>query len=84
MPLSVRRVDAHQVRMGDILDISGRVVTQARSDGDTVTIHCGPSHRILTDHSAPVRVRRQVREVHIDEDPDDTGHVWCVEKTRPY
>jgi hypothetical protein len=82
--ITVMRVDAHRVKMGDILDLNGRVVTQAGTDGETVTIHCGPNHRILTDHSAPVRVRRRIREVILDEDPDADGHVWYVEKTRPY
>jgi len=85
MPLSIMRVDAHRVRMGDILDLTGRVVTQAHTDGDTVTLHCGPNHRVLTGHAALVRVRRHVREEHLPADPPpDHGHIWYVEKARAY
>jgi hypothetical protein len=78
------RVDAHQVRTGDILDITRRVVTQVRTDGVTVTLHFGPHHRIETGHDDPVRVRRHVREEHVAVDTVDDGHVWYVEKSRPY
>lgn len=84
MPEITCRVDAHQVRTGDILDITRRVVTQVRTDGVTVTLHFGPHHRIETGHDDPVRVRRHVREEHVAVDTVDDGHVWYVEKSRPY
>jgi hypothetical protein len=84
VPDIIRRVDAREVRTGDVLDLTRRVVTHTRTDGETVTLHCGPNHRILTAHDAPVRVRRHVREEHVTVDTADDGHVWYVEKGRPY
>jgi len=84
VPETVKRVAAREVRTGDILDLTQRVVTQTETDGVTVTLHCGLNYRILTAHDAPVRVRRYVREEHHAVDTADAGHVWYVEKTRPY
>jgi len=84
VPEAIKRVDAREVRTGDILDLTRRVVTQTETDGTTVTLHCGPNHRILTAHDAPVRVRRHVREEHLDVDTASDAHIWYVEKARPY
>jgi len=84
VPEIIRRVDADEVRTGDILDLARRVVTQTQTDGETVTLHCGPNHRVLMPHYSRVWVRRHVREEHVAVDTADDGHVWYVEKTRPY
>jgi hypothetical protein len=84
VPEIVKPVAAHTVRAGDVLDLTGRPVAQVQTDGVTVTLHFGPHHRIETGHDDPVRVRRHVREEHVAVDTVDDGHVWYVEKSRPY
>ena len=82
--LHPRVIDALAVRTGDVHDLTGRVVTQTRSDGDTVTLHFGPHMRIELPSWSRVRIRRNVREVSVDTETADHGHVWFVEGRRPY
>jgi hypothetical protein len=75
-----RAVRASEVRVGDRLALSGRLVTQAVHNGRTVLLWHGQRDHTIADVDAPIRVQRRVR-VEVPEQaepPGDTGHVWFV------
>lgn len=81
-----RRVAATDVRTGDILRTTGRVIVQVRVENHHVILSHGPRHYVAVFADDPVWVIRPSREEHIRDDVDtaDRGHTWYVEARRPY
>jgi hypothetical protein len=78
-----RAMRASEVKTGDRLVLSDRLVTQAVQNGRNVILWHGSTVCTVADQDALIRVKRSVRLETVRPVPRvDDSHVWLVEAQR--